>query len=108
MQLAKNICNIPEDLLQTQVLIEVIPDITLLGILAAITAITVLYWNKWRNSFGLQLLEYQRVSVAACMLIIFLPTWYSASGLIVNILTNLTNPEYAAIIKFNATCGLSK
>ena len=108
MTVSKNICNIPEDLLQTQVLIEVIPDATLLIILSTITAITFLYWNNWRNSLGLQQTEYIRVGVVACLLIVFLPLWYNASGLLVTILTNLTNPEYAAIIKFNSTCGLTK
>jgi hypothetical protein len=98
----------PVDLLKNQVLIEVIPDVTLILILCLVTGLTVFYWNRWRQILGKELPEHIQVGVVVCILVIFLPLWYSASGLFVNILTNVTNTEYAAIIKFNSTCGMQK
>lgn len=100
------ICNMPEDLLKKQVIIECIPDTMLLLILSIITAIIVIYWNKWRTTE--QAHEVFRIYAIVGMLVVLLPLWYKGSTLIVNILTSITNTEYAAIAKFNANCGAKK
>lgn len=106
--MSKSICNIPEELLKSQVTIETIPDIFLLMMLTAITALVVFYWNIWRGQFGKAYQEHIRVGVVFALLLIGVPTWYQASGLLTDIVTNLANPEYAAIVKFNNTCGQMK
>lgn len=101
MSNVKGICNIPEDLLKNQVMIDTIPQITQLLILTAITVVVVYYWYEWRHKLS----DFYQVISVISMLIVFIPTWYMASGILVDILTSYLNPEYAAILKFNNTCG---
>lgn len=104
--MSPNICNMPEDLLRKQVIIECIPDCMLLLILTICSAIIIAYWNKWRTCT--QVPNIYRVYAIVGILTVLMPLWYKGSTLIVNILTSTSNTEYAAIAKFNANCGVRK
>lgn len=96
-----NLCNVPEDVLVKQVAIETIPDVSLLLLLTLATTIVVLTQYKWSRY-----LETKELLLAYVgMLVVFIPCWIHASHILVRVVTCLSNPQYAAMLKFAQSCA---
>ena len=95
-----NLCNIPQDILARQAMIDTIPDMSLLvliGLIVAVVIKTYTTWIKYVDSKELVIL----IGGGGVGLV---GLWVWAGHLLTRIVTCLANPEYAAMLKFTTAC----
>jgi hypothetical protein len=96
----KSICNLPEELLIKQTVIDSIPSIIEVSILIIGTLVAYSWWLSARK----ELSHNASTGVFILISLVALPLWFYMSGIIVNTATNVFNPEYAILVKFATNC----
>ena len=96
----KTMCNIPEVVLQRQLMIESIPSVMIISALFVITVLSLLWWISARDKLSS---VYSKTALISWF-IIFIPSWYHCSFLVTQVATTLFNPEYAVLVKFANGC----
>jgi hypothetical protein len=94
------LCNVPQELLAKQAIIETIPDV------AAIVVITGLLVGSYRL-FRFLKAEFNGSDMftSVCVMIgIWLGGFAGMAHLLTRVVTAVANPEYAAMVKFAAEC----
>ena len=94
------LCNVPQDLLAKQVMIDTIPDMVWLAL--TVTLITGLYYMFKKIQDSLDPKDVVGVGMVLIVLAISGTLW--SAHLLKHIVTAFANPEYAALIKFAAEC----
>jgi hypothetical protein len=97
---AKTLCNIPEELLTKQLMIEAIPSVIILAILFISTVVCLVWWWQSRNALN----TFKRRAVLVGMCIVFFPLWYKCSFIATKAATSVFNTEFAALQKFAEGC----
>ena len=96
------LCNVPQDLLAKQAVIDCVPSIVWLGMIVTILVAAYYYVyfidrNKLVNSKDL-------VSCITALIVMTIMGMGIGAMLLKTILTAIFNPEYAAMVKFAAEC----
>ena len=94
------LCNVPQDLLAKQVMIDTIPDIVWLAVtVTLITGLCYMY-KKLHNSLEPK----DVVGVVLVLIVTAIGGALWSAHLLTHIVTAFANPEYAAMIKFATEC----
>lgn len=96
------LCNVPQDLLAKQAVIDCVPSIVWLGIITTIIVAAhylVYYMKKNELIDGKEL-----VNFVLALILLTVVGLGVGSVILKNVLTAVFNPEYAAMIKFAAEC----
>lgn len=105
--MAKNntMCDIPAEILERQMLIESIPHCMMVTLLFIATALVIAWYMGYKRENELSFRA--KSFIITCITIVLFGLWYQASFLIVEVSTNILNPEYAGIMKFIQGCPQS-
>lgn len=94
------LCNVPQDLLAKQVIIDTIPDIAIIVVLTGVLVGSYHLFRFLKDELG-----GSEVFSIGCVVI---GVWMGGIAMIAHVLTNIVtavaNPEYAAMVKFAAEC----
>ena len=96
----KSICNVPEDILRKQIMLDSIPNCIIIGILIVTTIISFYWFFKSTSGMSVKL---SRMLLVLLMMSTF-GIWFQSSALITKTATNLFNSEFAVIQKFAEGC----
>lgn len=96
----ESMCNIPEELLTRQLIIDTIPDIIILLMLFIACFTSIFWYLKEKDSLPT---TYSR-TVLICLFVVWFPLFYKCSFIMKTTATNIFNSEYAALIKFTQGC----
>jgi len=105
MASSRVMCEIPVDVLNKQLLIDSIPSCMMVTILLISTVLAVIWYIQYNREKELSFRVKTFYILSMCIVLFGL--WYQASFLIQSILTNITNPEYASLLKFIQGCPSS-
>ena len=97
------LCNVPQDLLAKQAVIDCVPSIVWLGIITTIivAAHYLVYYMKKNNLIdGKEL-----VNFVLALILLTVVGLGVGSVTLKSVLTAIFNPEYAAMVKFTAECS---
>jgi hypothetical protein len=95
------LCNVPQDLLAKQVIIDTIPDIASIVVISGVLVGSYHLFKLLKDEFnGSDVFTY------VCIMIV---AWMGGIAMIAHLLTHVVtafaNPEYAAMVKFAAECA---
>ena len=97
------LCNVPQDLLAKQAIIDCVPSMVWLGIITTLIVAAyylVYYFNKKNLIDGKELVQFGLV------LLVLTVVGLGVDAIVLkNILTAIFNPEYAAMVKFATECA---
>lgn len=96
------LCNVPQDLLAKQAMIDTIPDIIWLALI--VTLLTGLYYMYKRLRADDALDPKDDVAMGFFLIVLTIGGSIGAAHLLTHIVTAFLNPEYAAMVKFAAEC----
>lgn len=104
--MAKNtMCDIPAEILEKQMLIESIPHCMMVTLLLISSVLVIAWYVGYKREKDLSFRA--KSFLITCITIVLSGLWYQASFLIVEVSTNILNPEYAGIMKFIQGCPQS-
>ena len=99
---AMKLCNVPQDLLAKQVMIDTIPDMVWLAVIT--TLLTSLYYMYKRLRADDALDPKDDVAIGFFLIVLVIGGALWSAHLLTHIVTAFLNPEYAAMVKFAAEC----
>jgi len=94
------LCNVPQELLAKQVMIDTIPDIAYIVVISGVLVGSYYLFKVLKDEFN-----GSDVFIYVCVMIV---AWMGGIAMIAHLLTHVVtavaNPEYAAMVKFAAEC----
>jgi len=95
------LCNVPQELLAKQAIIDTIPDIAAIVVISGVLAGSYYLFKLLKDEFnGPDVITYVCVMIVA---------WSGGitmtAQLLTHVVTAVANPEYAAMVKFAAECA---
>jgi hypothetical protein len=95
------LCNVPQDLLAKQVIIDTIPDIASIVVISGVLVGSYHLFKLLKDEFnGSDVFTYVCVMIVA-----WIGGFATISHLLTHVVTAVANPEYAAMVKFAAECA---
>jgi len=95
------LCNVPQELLAKQAIIETIPDIASIVVISGVLVGSYYLFKLLKDEFnGSDVFTYVCVMIVAGI-----GGFAWIAHLLTNIVTAVANPEYAAMVKFAAECA---
>lgn len=94
------LCDLPEELLTKQIIIDTIPDVMILLMLFISTVVAIVWYIKAKDQLSV---TYSRTFLIA-IFIVFFPSYYKCSFIAKTVATNIFNSEYAALVVFSKGC----
>ena len=94
------LCNVPQDLLAKQAIIDTIPNFAWLIVLSGIIAGTYYLFKFLKD----ELKGNELVGLGTIVIVTWMGCIAMISRLLTTIITAIANPEYAAMVKFAAEC----
>lgn len=94
------LCNVPQDLLAKQVMIDTIPDMVWLALTVTLLSGLVYMFKKLQDTLEPK----DVVGVGTVLIVLAISGALWSAHLLTHIVTAFLNPEYAALIKFASEC----
>lgn len=96
------LCNVPQDLLAKQAMIDTIPDMIWIALI--VTLLSGLYYMYKRLRADDALDPKDDVAMGFFLIVLTIGGALLSAELLKHIITAFANPEYAAMVKFAAEC----
>lgn len=96
------LCNVPQDLLAKQAMIDTIPDMVWLAVIVSVLTGLYYMYKKLRTDEVLD--PKDDVAFGFILIVLMIGGAMFSAQLIKHIVTAFLNPEYAAMVKFAAEC----
>jgi hypothetical protein len=95
------LCNVPQDLLAKQAIIETIPDIASIVVISGVLVGSYYLFKLLKDEFN----GSDAFTYVCVMIVAWIGGFAGIAHLLTNIVTAVANPEYAAMVKFAAECA---
>jgi hypothetical protein len=94
------LCNVPQELLAKQAIIDTIPDIASIVVISGVLVGSYYLFSLLKDEFN----GSDAFTYVCIMLVAWLGGIAMISHLLTHVITAVANPEYAAMVKFAAEC----